>query len=184
MFEHVLPYIESTVDDRDVRIWCAGCSTGQEAYSMSMVMDEYFGSDRDRWDTTILATDINTEALYTARSGIYPKEAMEGLSEERVERYFLKMADGSYRIQDRIRNTVAFKRFNLMDEIIYKKPFDLISCRNVMIYFAPDTKDALVKRLCECTKPGGYLFTGHAENLSRECGYEYISPAIFRKPVS
>ncbi|MBQ5316024.1 MAG: protein-glutamate O-methyltransferase CheR [Oscillospiraceae bacterium] len=182
MFEKVLPYIESTVTDRDVRIWCAGCSTGQEAYSMSMVIDEYFGAARHRWDTTILATDINTDALITARNGIYPADAVDGLSEERVDRYFTRQPDGSYRINEDIRNSVVFKRFNLMDEIVYKKPFDLISCRNVMIYFSSETKDALVKRLCGCTKAGGYLFTGHAENLSRDCGYEYISPAIFRKP--
>ena len=149
---------------------------------MSMVIDEYFGAARHKWDTTILATDINTDALITARNGIYPADAVDGLSEERVDRYFTRQPDGSYRINEDIRNSVVFKRFNLMDEIVYKKPFDLISCRNVMIYFPSETKDALVKRLCGCTKAGGYLFTGHAENLSRDCGYEYISPAIFRKP--
>ncbi|MBQ5311765.1 MAG: protein-glutamate O-methyltransferase CheR [Oscillospiraceae bacterium] len=183
MFENVLPHIEAAVTDKDIRIWCAGCSTGQEAYSMAMVIDEYFGPSKSQWDTVILATDLNTEALYTAREGIYPKEALEGLSPERIEHYFIELPDGNMRLIDRIKDSVVFKRFNLKDDIIYKKPFDLISCRNVMIYFDQRTKEELVQRLLLCTKPGGYLFTGHAENLPRDSGYDYICPAIFRKPM-
>ncbi|MBQ3918298.1 MAG: protein-glutamate O-methyltransferase CheR [Oscillospiraceae bacterium] len=178
----IMPYLEQTVEDKDLRIWCAGCSTGQEAYSIAMVIDDYFGFRKAGWDCVVLATDINTEALHAASDAWYPPDGLTGLSEEQVTRYFEKQTDGSYRICESLRNQVIFKRFNLMEPIVYKKPFDLISCRNVTIYFDQQTKDGLVERFYDCTKPGGYLFMGHAENISRFSAYEYIQPAIFRRP--
>ena len=177
----IMPYIESSVEDKDMRIWCAGCSTGQEAYSLAMTINDYFGHRKGGWDTTILATDINTEALQTAKEAIYPPDALQGLTEERLDRYFIKLPNGSYRVCDSLRSEVCFKRFNLMEPIVYKKPFDLISCRNVTIYFDTATKDALIERFYDCTKKGGYLFIGHAENVSRNSRYGYVQPATYRK---
>ncbi len=182
MFEStVLPYIESSVKDKDARIWCAASSTGQEPYTIAMTVDEYFGSRKAGWDTTILATDLDTDVLRTAKAGIYSKEMLEGLPDKWIDKYFRRIDSENYQVIDRIRNEIVFKKFNLMDPIVCKKPFDLISCRNVMIYFDTQTKNALVERFYDVTKKGGYLFIGHAENVSRDTRYSYIKPAIYRR---
>ncbi len=177
----VLPYIEQSVRDRDARIWCAASSTGQEPYTLAMTIDSYFGSRKKGWDTTLLATDLDTDVLRTAKAGIYSEEMLGGLSSEWIDKYFVKLEPGKYQVADRIRNEVVFKKFNLMDPIVFKKPFDLISCRNVMIYFDTETKNALIERFYDATKKGGYLFIGHAENVSRDTRYSYIQPAIYRR---
>lgn len=177
----VLPYIEENVKDRDARLWCAASSTGQEPYTIAMTIDEYFGTRKGGWDTTLLATDIDTDVLRKARDGIYGADTLEGLSDKWIDKYFKKLPDGRYQVIDRLRNEVVFKKFNLMDPIVYKKPYDLISCRNVMIYFDADTKNALIERFYDATKVGGYLFIGHAESVSRNARYSYVKPAVYRK---
>ena len=176
-----LPYIEKNVRDHDLRIWSAACSSGAEPYSMAMVIDEYFGERKKEWDTTILATDIDTDALRSGKRAVYTPDMLNTCPQNYVDEYFEPLPDGTYKVIDRIRDQVVFRRFNLMDKITYKKPFDLICCRNVMIYFDTETKDALVERFYECTKPGGFLFVGHAENVSRSTRYNYVKPAVFRK---
>ena len=177
----VLPHIEDTVKDKDARIWCAASSTGQEPYTIAMTIDEYFGSRKAGWDTTILATDLDTDVLRTAKAGIYTTEMMGGLPDRWIDKYFTRLDKDRYQVIDRIRNEIVFKKFNLMDKIEYKKPYDLISCRNVMIYFDMQTKNALIERFYDVTKKGGYLFIGHAENVSRDTRYTYVKPAIYRK---
>ncbi len=177
----VLPYIEKTVTDRDARIWCAASSTGQEPYTLAMTIDDYFGSKAEMWDTTILATDLDTDVLRTAKAGIYPAEVLDSLPDKWAKNYFTRVDNERVQVIDRIRNKVVFKKFNLMDPIVCKKPFDLISCRNVMIYFDTDTKNDLIERFYDVTKKGGYLFIGHAENVSRDTRYSYIKPAIYRR---
>ena len=179
----VLPYIEKTVKDRDARIWCAASSTGQEPYTMAMIIDEYFGERKKDWDCKILATDIDTDVLTKARVGKYTAEMMKDVPEEWKRKYFIRLDENTYQVTDKIRSEVVYKKFNLMDPIKYKKPFDLISCRNVMIYFEPETKNQLIERFYDCTKDGGYLFIGHAENVSKDTRYKYIKPAIYRKMV-
>ncbi|HNX64579.1 MAG TPA: CheR family methyltransferase, partial [Oscillospiraceae bacterium] len=98
-------------------------------------------------------------------------------------KYFTKIDTDKYQVIERIRSEVVYKQFNLMDKITYKKPYDLISCRNVMIYFDIETKNALIERLYDATKPGGYFFIGHAENVAKTSRYEFIKPAIFRRPL-
>ena len=177
----VLPYIESAVRDKDARIWCAASSTGQEPYTIAMTIDEYFSGRKAGWDTTILATDLDTDVLRTAKAGIYSKDMLGGLPPKWVDNYFKRIDGENYQVIDRIRNEVVFKKFNLMDPIVCRKPFDLISCRNVMIYFDAETKNALIERFYDVTKKGGYLFIGHAENVSRDTRYSYIKPAIYRR---
>lgn len=177
----VLPYIESTVRDKDARIWCAASSTGQEPYTIAMTIDDYFGGRKAGWDTTILATDLDTDVLRTAKAGIYTEEMLDGLPSKWIDNYFKRIDGENYQVIERIRKEVVFKKFNLMDPIVCKKPFDLISCRNVMIYFDTETKNALIERFYDVTKRGGYLFIGHAENVSRNTRYSYIKTAIYRR---
>lgn len=181
MKQTVLPYIESSVRDRDARIWCAAASTGQEPYTIAMVIDEYFGSRKSGWDLKILATDLDTDVLRKAKMGVYSGEAVSDLPDAWKKKYFNRIDSDTYQVKEELRNEIIYKKFNLMDPITYKRPFDLILCRNVMIYFENDTKNALIERFYDCTKDGGYLFIGHAENVSKDTRYKYIKPAIYRK---
>lgn len=180
--ETVLPYLEQTVKDKDFRIWSAACSSGDEPFTLAMTMDDYFGNRKSQFDCKILATDISENVLSKAREGIYPADSLTDLPAEWKSKYFKRLPDGRYEIIDRIKDEVVFREFNLMDKIVYKKPFDLILCRNVMIYFDMPTKVSLVNRFYDATKPGGYFFIGHAETISKEdTKYKYVKPAIYRK---
>lgn len=178
----VLPYLEQTVTDHDIRIWSAGCSSGEEPYTLAMIIDEYFGAKKPQWDCKILATDISMKVLTKARQGIYSKEGMNDIPALWKQKYFQQRDANTYEVTPQIKKEVVFKEFNLMEPIVYKKPFDLILCRNVMIYFDAPTKNALVNRFYGATKTGGYLFIGHAESVAKDATrYNYIKPAIYRK---
>lgn len=185
--EIILPYMTETCkNDHILRIWSAACSSGEECYTTAMLMDQYFGAEKAKWDTVILATDISQDVIGKAKRGIYTEEGMKGLSNDWKDRYFNKLSDGKYEICQGIKDEVVFKTFNLMDPMPDKykaKPFDLIFCRNVMIYFDAPTKQALVNRFYDVVKPGGYFFIGHAESVNRnDTKFEYIKPAIYRHP--
>lgn len=186
MKEVILPYITSVSKDHVLRIWSAACSSGEEVYTIAMLMDEFFGADKANWDTRILASDISQNVIAKAKAGIYSEEGMKGLSNEWKSRYFNKLDDGNFEICHAIKDEVVFKTFNLMNPMPEKykaKPFDLIFCRNVMIYFDMPTKQALVNRFYDVIKPGGYFYIGHAESINRQdTKFQYIKPAIYRKP--
>lgn len=180
-----LPEMEKKKKDKVIYIWSAGCSSGEEPYTNEIEMLEYFGNDARNWDTKILATDISRKVLAKAQMGVYHKDSMSNLTDEVKKKYFVPLDNDCYKVTDELKKQVVFKVFNLMDEIPYRKnPFDLIFCRNVMIYFDAETKLNLVKRFYDVLAPGGYLFIGHAESVSRDAtNYEYIKPAIYRKPL-
>ena len=179
----VLPYLTKTVSNRDLRIWSAACSSGEEPYTLAMSIDEFFGPNKEGWDTKILATDISKAVLATARTGIYSQEKMKDLPELWKRKYFKEHDSGSYILSEKIRNEVIFSNINLMDATYpFRKKMHVIFCRNVMIYFDNETKDRLVKHLYDITEPGGFLFIGHSEGLDREkTHYRYIMPAVYRK---
>lgn len=180
----VLPYLETTLQaKKDLNIWSAGCSSGEEPYTLAMIIADYFGINKTEWDTRILATDISTQVLEKAVNGIYKKEDIETLPKRWQSRYFEELTNGNYKIIQKINREVIFKRFNLMGERFpFKRKFHVIFCRNVMIYFDSDTKKELVNRFYEYTEDGGYLFIGHSESLSRdETKYSYVVPAVYRK---
>jgi chemotaxis protein methyltransferase CheR len=168
---------------RDLRIWCAGCSSGEEPYGLVMVMLEYFGKEYGMWDAGILATDVSEKALNTAVSGLYPAERVEHVPSALKQRYFINTRKGAWEVADRVKKEVTFRRFNLMNKSFpFKKPFHAIFCRNVMIYFDQPTRDALVKKFYDNTVSGGYLFIGHSETIrGGKVPYEYIKPAVYRK---
>jgi chemotaxis protein methyltransferase CheR len=166
-----------------IRIWCAGCAQGEEPFTIAMLMKEYFGSDITGWDIGILATDISKEALTQAIEGKYSKEKISEVPITLRNKYF-KFTDNDYvKVNDDIKKMILFKRLNLMNENLpFKGNFDIIFCRNVMIYFDQITKENLVKKFYKFTNDGGYLFVGHSESLLREtCPYKYIKPAIYCK---
>ncbi len=180
--QHVLPYFERRCPSKVLRIWSAGCSSGQEPYTMAMAMDEYFGSSKSQWDTVILATDISMNAMEKAKKATYPIEGLKDIPEQWRARYTHNNKDGTFTITEKIRKEVIFRPLNLMEPFPFKKPFDLIFCRNVMIYFDAPTKDTLVNKFFDFTADGGFLFIGHSEVINREATrYKYIKPAIYQR---
>jgi len=161
-------------------IWSAGCASGEEPYNLSMYIKDYLGPEANKWDTRILATDISNDALGKAKAGRYLLP--DTVPETWKRRYFTKAGENDeYQVTPTIRNNVIFRQFNLMDPIQFRLKFDVIFCRNVMIYFDQETKNALVNRFCGATDPGGYLLIGHSEALGQNPGYRYLAPAIFQK---
>ena len=178
--EVILPRQEETNRERTLRIWSAGCSTGEEAYTAVMTMKDYFRGNPG-WDTRILATDISTKVLAGAQQGVYAEESLKNLPPEWKRLYFRKSGD-TYVLGDEIKREVIYRELNLMGDFHFQRPFDLIFCRNVMIYFNQDSKDRLVKKFYDILKPGGYLFIGHSETIQREAaGFRYIEPSIYQK---
>ncbi|MEG2086549.1 MAG: protein-glutamate O-methyltransferase CheR [Angelakisella sp.] len=182
MTEQVLPLFEANLKTKDIRIWSAGCSSGQEPYTMAMAINEYFGGRKQGWDTTILATDISMNALEKAKAATYAQEDLKDVPEPWRKKYFIDNKNGTFTVCDSIRKEVVFRTLNLMEPFKFGKPFDLIFCRNVMIYFDAPTKDTLINKFYDVTAPGGFLFIGHSEVINREAArYTYIRPAIYQK---
>lgn len=168
---------------RDMRIWSAGCSSGEEPYTLAMIIHDFLGGERKNWDTRLLATDISVKALEKAKTGIYKPEDILEMPKKWKLSYFNAQKDGTYRVCDEIRNDVIFRIFNLMEpRFPFRRKFHVIFCRNVMIYFDPKTKNELAEKFYACLEPGGYLFIGHSESLNREATrFGYIMPAVYRK---
>ncbi|MBU3127597.1 protein-glutamate O-methyltransferase CheR [Clostridium tagluense] len=181
--DEVLPYLEASSKNKDLRIWSAGCSSGEEPYTLAMIIADYFGDQKFMWNTRILATDISEKVLEIAEKGIYSQEAVNTIPKYWGLRYFNKITDKNYEICEEIRNEIIYRNFNLMTDIFpFKKKFHIIFCRNVMIYFDPKTKTELINKFYEMTEPGGYLFIGHSESVNKnETKYKYIMPAVYRK---
>ncbi|MBL8968204.1 MAG: protein-glutamate O-methyltransferase CheR [Spirochaetaceae bacterium] len=184
----VLPGFRSALPGRrgsSLRIWSAGCATGEEVYTIAMTLAEFFGADLGSLDHGLLATDISRAALEEACEGVYPETKLRELPRAYRETYFRKLDEERYEIAPALRSMVLFKRLNLMAERFpFSGAFDVIFCRNVMIYFDEASRRRLVDSFHACTKPGGYLFIGHSETLQRlGSRWEYIQPAVYRKAV-
>lgn len=179
----ILPYLLSTKKNKVLSIWSAGCSSGEEPYTISMIIKETLGAQAALWDTRVLATDISQNALRAAKEAVYDEDSLKNLSSAWKSKYFVKTAqEGAYSVAPAIKSNVIFQTFNLMDPIRFRLKFDVIFCRNVMIYFDQNTKDGLIQRFYDATAPGGYLLIGHSETINKEkTPYKYLMPAIYRK---
>jgi chemotaxis protein methyltransferase CheR len=167
-----------------LRIWCCAASTGEEPYSIAMVLRE--AQDRlAGWDVEILATDLDSNVLATGKSGVYSAERFRGMDARRVARFFDKGAGahaGKFRAREDLRNLITFKQLNLMNEWPMRGPFDAIFCRNVVIYFDKATQRTLFERMAALQRPGDLLFLGHSESLYRVSdAYELIGRTIYRR---
>nr|WP_305888691.1 protein-glutamate O-methyltransferase CheR [Methylomonas sp. SURF-2] len=150
---------------KQIRVWSAGCSTGEEPYSLAMTLLENVPRD---WDIKILATDLDTNVLAVAAEGVYPLDRVATIGEQRLRDWFQK-GSGSQnhkvRIKSPVRQLIHFKQLNLMQDWPMKGGFDFIFCRNVLIYFDRETKQRLANRYAGLLRAGGYLFIGHSESL-------------------
>ena len=174
------PLLES---GRPVRFWCAGCSSGEEPYTLSLLLHE-MAPDGARRDVRILATDISTKVLAKAKAGVYDAATLADVPQAMVKRHFSREdATGArYRAADGVRSIIRFARLNLMEEWPMKGPFDVIFCRNVMIYFDKPTQERLIARFHDLLSPRGHFLVGHSESLtSLSHRFHYVQPAVYVK---
>lgn len=178
------PRVLAARQDRKIRVWSAGCSSGEESYSIAITLRDALGGGETA-EFQVLATDLSTRMLKIAAAGIYPQERIRSVSPQRVRKYFLrgeKRWHGYVKVKDEIRHRVTFQRVNLMEPVRLGEPFDCIFCRNVMIYFDQATQAALVDRLWQSLLPGGILLVGHSESLAGiPHRLRYVRPAIYQK---
>ncbi|MBD5588089.1 protein-glutamate O-methyltransferase CheR [Clostridium botulinum] len=160
-----------------LKIWSAACSIGAEPYSLSIIMDELSPSKKHK----IIATDLDMTILQRAKEGIYAQAEIKNVKKERLEKYFTKEGE-KYKIKSSIKNVVTFKKHDLILDN-YEKDFDIIVCRNVVIYFNQDIKDNIYKKFSESLKKGGLLFVGATESIYnyKDYGFEKVSTFIYRK---
>jgi len=187
-FDHLQEYIAQVIATKPrmsrgnkprLRIWSAGCSTGQEPYTIAMSLISKF-PELKRWDFRILATDIDTNVVEKASKGIYPESELAGLSPERA-RIFERPGDGTIRIPKEMNSIITFKSLNLFDPWPIKGPFDAIFCRNVAIYFDKPVQDKLFAQLGDVLAPDGHMYIGHSENVGRQSTkFELVGKTIYR----
>jgi chemotaxis protein methyltransferase CheR len=180
----VLPQIErERSGQRRMRLWSAGCSTGEEPYSIAMVMREALAHLPD-WDIKLLATDIDSKVVAAAAEGVYGADRLGSVAAERARRWFLPIAGRpDYRAaSDALKALITFKQLNLFEPWPMKGPFDVIFCRNVVIYFDKDSQRALFDRMADVQEPGGWLFIGHSENLFNVTQrYRLVGRTVYRR---
>ena len=178
----ILPYLKVKEEKtRDLGIWSAASSTGEEPYTLAMVVSDFFGLEAANWDTRILATDISTRVLEHAVKGVYLKEQIDPLPEIWKRRYFINHGE-EYAVRDELKKQLIFRRFNLMDEFPFKRKFHVVFLRNVMIYFNDDVKYRLIDKIYRFMEPGGYLIIGATESLDKNrIQFKYVQPSIYRK---
>jgi chemotaxis protein methyltransferase CheR len=179
----LLPALErNNANTRRMRFWSAGCSTGEEPYSIAMVVLENMRHLRD-WDIRILATDIDTNVLSHARAGIYSGERLQKVGQGRVQRWFEPVQDARHlQVCEELKRLVCFKTLNLMDDWPMTGPIDAIFCRNVVIYFDRETQRQVVARMAALQRPGDHLILGHSESLLQVSSqYQLVRDTIHRR---
>jgi len=165
----VLPELLKNASGQRLRIWSAACSSGQEPYSLSMTIDEYERNNPSLGKTgvQIVATELSSTMLAACKAAEYDSLAIaRGLSTERLQRYFDVKAPGRWAVKPAIRSRVEFRALNLLDSYAVLGKFDIVFCRNVLIYFSADVKKDILRRIHATLKPGGYLFLGASEALN------------------
>jgi chemotaxis protein methyltransferase CheR len=178
----VLPMLEKkNADTRRLRIWSAGCSTGEEPYSIAITLAENMARFRG-WDVRILATDLDSNVLAHGKAGQYREERFEKMPASRRNKWFAADRDGGGTAVPELKSMISFKQLNLMNPFPMKGPFDVIFCRNVVIYFDKPTQRDLFDRMAGLQNDGDHLFIGHSESLFKVCDrYQLIGKTIYRK---
>lgn len=176
--------LQKNKDSRRLRIWSAGCSTGEEPYSLSIALKESLDSVAG-WNARILATDIDSNVLTKASQGVYPLERVKGIPKPRLRRWFMRgkgAQSGYVRLKPEVCSQIDFAQLNLMDNWNVDGPVDVIFCRNVIIYFDRESKIKLINKYADNLVEGGHLFIGHSESLFKISDrFELIGNTIYRK---
>ncbi len=179
--------LEIKAGERRLRIWCAGCSTGEEPYSVAITLQENLPGSASSWDIKILATDLDTNVLDTARRGMYAEDRLHNVDKQRQRRWFMrgrKDKAGLLQIKSELQQMITFKQLNLMGDWPMTGPFDVIFCRNVIIYFDKPTQRVLMERYAELMAGHGKLFLGHSETLYRVTDrFKLMGQTIYEKSL-
>lgn len=177
--KEIIPYLLKS--SPKLNIWSAGCSIGAEPYTLSIILKELTPNVKHR----ILASDLDIEILAKAKKGVYSDTEIKALRPDRKQKYFTQTPDGKYAVNADIKAAVEFKRHNLLKDP-FEKGFDLILCRNVVIYFTEEAKDVLYSNFFDSLKPGGILFVGATEAILnyRKMGYTSFKPFFYQKPLN
>ena len=180
----LLPELIRHKRDRKLRIWSAGCSSGEEPYSIAMTIKEIV-TDSHNWDIRILATDIDSNMIVTASSGIYSEDRINGIGQSRLKRWFYRgkgSNEGLVKASNELKELISFKQLNLIHEWPMKGPFDFIFCRNVVIYFSKETQKVLFNRFANLLDENAHLFIGHSESLYKVCDqFKLFGKTIYQK---
>ncbi|MGZ8459706.1 MAG: CheR family methyltransferase [Candidatus Deferrimicrobiaceae bacterium] len=184
----VLPHLDATRKargERKIRAWSAGCSSGEEPYSLAITLLDALGGGAG-WDIRLLATDLSTKVLAMARNGLYASDRVKGVSPQVVARHFFTETgnDGRkfFRVSPAVRGLITFGHLNLLEPYPFRGPFDFIFCRNVMIYFDKKTQETLVNGFYRYLADGGHLFIGLSESLNGVAhSFQYVRPSVYRK---
>ena len=171
-----LPWAKNkTMGTKDLRVWCGASSTGEEPYTLAMIINDFFGINHSGWDTRLLATDISLKVLNIASKGVYLRDDIDPLPVNWKRHYFKQISQEEFLVKDELKKEV-------IDPIPFKKKFHIVFLRNVMIYFQDDIKYPLIERIYDHMEPGGYLFIGLTERLDRQLvKFNYVQPSIYRK---
>jgi len=169
--EHCLPEIcerKQDLGSTKLRMWSAGCSTGEEPYTLAIIIKEMLENEQD-WLVDVLATDINTRVLNIAKNGVYEARAIKDVPQEYLQRWFDSYSEGRYSVRPALKKMCDFQILNLMDRSGLKRitNVDFIFCRNVLIYFDNDSRKEVVSRFYDILNPGGYIYLGHSESMTR-----------------
>jgi chemotaxis protein methyltransferase CheR len=184
LYDHVLP--EFSAEEREIKLWSSACSSGEEPYTLAMVINEYNRIAQTQVPFSIFGTDISSDILSKALQAVYKEERIANIPTEYKRRYFMANKDPLkklVRVAPELRKTCSFARMNLMDAAYpVQEQFDVIFCRNVLIYFDRPTQEAVINKLCDHLAPDGYFFLGHSESaMGMNVPLEAIKPSVFRK---
>jgi len=174
--------IANNQSSKKIRIWSAGCSTGEEPYSIAIVLKEVVPPG---WDAKVIATDLDSNVVATGKAGVYKIDRLKGVSEPRKKRWFLKGTganEGMVKVKKELQDIIDFGQLNLMDEWPLRDSIDIIFCRNVVIYFDKPTQSRLFNRYAEKLPMGGHLFIGHSESLYKVCDrFKLLGKTIYER---
>ncbi|MGO8919203.1 MAG: CheR family methyltransferase [Stellaceae bacterium] len=166
---------------RRLRIWSAGCSSGEEPYSIAMTIGKALG-DSKRWDAKILATDVDTDMVATAKAGRYDSKRAEAIPAPLRHQFVTQIDDDTVEMSEALKSLIVFNQLNLFDPWPMRGAFDVIFCRNVVIYFDKPTQRALFDRFADILRPDGWLFIGHSESLFQVCDrFRHVGRTIYRR---
>lgn len=173
----IIPYLKKTFGDR-VTIWSAACSTGDEPYTLAMLLSKYYSLDKIK----IYATDIDDDVLAFAKEGVYAEKSLVDLPKAYLEKHFKKIDKGLYKVSDALKNCITFKKHNLLEDK-YFSDVNMIVCRNVVIYFTDEAKDGVYRKFHKSLVNDGILFIGSTEQIikSRDLGFDPLRTFFYKK---
>ncbi len=182
--EKVLPAVFNANNaKKTLRILSAGCSSGEEPYTIALVLLEYFAANVNSWNIVIDAIDISTDILKQAEDGIYKKEKMKGLSEDQINKYFDKVDAETYQVKQKLKSLIKFRKFNLKSDSFTAK-YDVIFCRNVVIYFDRETKSGIYQKFYDTMGSCSFFLVGYSEGIINDDRFKYCTPGVYTKNLN